>query len=153
MISEGRPALGVSQTCSTLVTFHAPPLFCRKNALGPGFTRAAAHIVGEAIAHWNLTMADPEGSAARMEASVHSPAAWVADETPDDLAFDLAFDFAFAGAFVGASKLDGVPLDGGPWVGVADLVASLEDEDEQPVIKASPVPPAAKRIAALLTVV
>jgi hypothetical protein len=32
-------------------TFHGPLVLCRKYTVGPGFTRAAAHNVGEAIAH------------------------------------------------------------------------------------------------------
>jgi len=59
---------------------------CRKYTVGPGFTRAAAHIVGEAMAHWYLSMVEPAGSAARMETSVHSPAAAEAAEPADVLA-------------------------------------------------------------------
>ena len=82
-----------------------------------------------------------------MEASVHSPGA-AADGAPDVLAFAVAFAVAFAGAFAGASELNGAV-----WVGVADVAASLEDADEQPLTNASPVPPTAKRSTALLAVV
>ena len=117
-------------------TFQAPLVVCRKYTVGPGFTRAAAHMLGEAIAHWNLSMADPAGSAARMDNSVHSPALVEADESPD------------VGAFVGASELDWPP-----WVGVADVVVSLVDADEHPVSNASRVPPQPMRSDTLLTVV
>jgi len=94
-------------------------------------------------------MVDPAGSAARMETSVHSPGAGEVDETPDVGALAGNVDEApDVGALAGASELDGAP-----WVGVADAVASLEDADEHPVINVRPVPPTAKRIAALLTVV
>jgi hypothetical protein len=135
-ISLGTALLAVPQTLSAVDTFQAPLVVCRKNTLGPGFTRAAAHIVGEAIAQSNLSMIDPAGSAATMEAFVHSPAAWEADEPLD------------GGACAVTSELDGVP-----WDGVADVVAPVEDADEHPVSNTSPMPPKAKRHVTLLTVV
>jgi len=80
-------------------------------------------------------MVNPVGSAARMEASVHSPVAGEADEAPE------------AGAF-GLTELVGVPL-----VGVAAMLDPFEDVDEHPVRSTSPVPPKAMRSTALLTVV
>jgi len=132
-ISFGRPAGGAPQTLSAADTFQAPLVDCRKYTVGPGFTRAAAHIVGEAMAHWYLSMVDPAGSAARMDDSVHSPVAEAAE--PADV------------VALAATELEGVP-----WVGVADVVASLEDADEHPPSKASPVQPRANR-STLLTVV
>jgi len=121
-----------------LDTFQAPLLVCKKNTFGPGLTRAAAHIFGEAIAQSYFSMVDCGGSAARMEASVHSPAAGEEVEAPDGV--------ALSEALMGAPELDGPP-----WVGVADVVTLLEDPDEHPVSNASPVPPQATRTVALLT--
>ena len=67
----GRRELEAPQTLLAVYTFHAPALASRKNTVAPGFTRAAAHIDGDAIAQSYLSMVDPAGSAARMEASVH----------------------------------------------------------------------------------
>ena len=133
MISGGRSELGVPQILSAVDTFQAPLVDCRKNTAGPGFTRAAAHIDGDAIAHTYLSMLDPAGSAARMEAFVHSPEAPVADEAP------------VVGVFAGTD------LCGVTWVGVADVVAS--PDDEHPVRNANPVPPKAMRSDARLAVV
>jgi len=81
-------------------------------------------------------MVDPTGSAARIDASVHSPAAREADVAPD------------VGAFVAAPTLDGEPFGG-----VADVLPPLEEADEHPVRNASPMPLRATRSAVLLTVV
>lgn len=136
MISLGMFLLGVTHTWSAVDTFQAPLVVCRKNTFGPGFTRAAAHIVGEAIAHSYLTMVEPAGSAARMDTSVQSPMAPAEDDEAPD-----------AGAFVGAPVLELAA-----WVGVADVVASLEVAGEQPASNVSPVPVQVKRSAALLSV-
>ena len=71
-----------------------------------------------------------------MDGSVQSPMAGVADGAPFVGAFVGALAGAFVGAFAGAPELDGPP-----WFGVADAVASLEDADEHAVSMASPVPP------------
>ena len=71
-----------------------------------------------------------------MDTSVQSPMASAeGDEAPD------------AVAFVGAPVLELAV-----WVGVADVVASLEVADEQPASKVSPVPVQVKRSAAILSV-
>lgn len=131
---QGGPRGGAPQTLSAADTFQAPLVDCRKYTVGPGFTRAAAHIVGEAMAHWYLSMVDPAGSAARMDDSVHSPVAEAAE--PADV------------VALAATELEGVP-----GVVVADVLVPLEESDEHPVSNASPMPPKTTRSAVLLTVV
>ena len=111
------------QTFAVVASFQAPVLDCMKNTRAPGFTRAAAHIHGETIAHWYLSMVEPAGSAARMDASVHSPAAREADVARD------------VGGVFAAPALDGEPCGG-----VRDGLAPLEEADEHPVRNASPMP-------------